>query len=160
LRRWRLERALAPVAPETGIVIAPTSPADIPALAEFDRRHTALERAAVLAHLLPRGPALVARRGDGKIVGSAFARTGRVATQLGPILADDPAIAAALASHQTRAAAGPFILDVPEGQGDFAALIRAHGGETPRGFMRMTRGAPGALAAWRPIFAIAGPELA
>lgn len=160
LRRWRLERALVAFGPGAGVVIAPTTPADMPALADFDRRHTALHRAAVLAHLLPRGPAFVARRGDGTIVGSAFARAGRVAMQLGPILAEDPAVAAALASHQTRAGAGPFILDVPEGQDDFAAVLRAQGGETPRGFMRMTRGAPGALAEWRPIFAIAGPELA
>ncbi|MBL8700725.1 MAG: GNAT family N-acetyltransferase [Alphaproteobacteria bacterium] len=160
LRRWRLERAIAAQPAPAGVGIAAANAADVPELARFDAAHTALERPAVLAHLLPRGPAFVARGRDGAIVGSAFARAGRVAMQLGPILATDPAVAASLAAAQTAASAGPWILDVPFDQAGFARLIEAHGGASPRGFMRMTRGEPGRLADARAIHAIAGPELA
>lgn len=161
LRRWRLERRIVTAEALDGdVAITPAANADIADLARFDTAHTALARENVLAHLRTRGPAFVARRGDGTIVGSAFARAGRLAMQLGPIVAAGPAIAAALVAAQAQAASPPFILDVPEGQRDFNVLLESHGGVSPRGFMRMTRGAPGALADWRPLFAIAGPELA
>ena len=50
----------------------------------------------------------------GKIVGFALGREGRVATSLGPVVADREAIALALISRAAAAAPGPFIIDVPE----------------------------------------------
>jgi hypothetical protein len=79
--------------------------------------------------------------------------------QVGPIVARDAATARALLAAATSAARGPFVLDVPEPQEEIAALLRDHGASSPRGFMRMTRGAPGALASPSGLFAISGPEL-
>ncbi|MFM8989984.1 MAG: GNAT family N-acetyltransferase, partial [Alphaproteobacteria bacterium] len=101
----------------------------------------------------------VARDGDGALAGYALSRNGRTGMQVGPVVARDAGVARSLLAAATAAARGPFVLDVPEAQPDLAALLRAHGAESPRGFTRMARGAPGALAVADQLFAISGPEL-
>ncbi len=159
LRRWRLGRAIAPD-PDSAISgIARVTAADLAAISAFDRRASGVDRAALLAHLATRGAACVARGAQGDVLGAAFSRDGRRATQIGPVVATDPGVARALLVALTRELTPPFILDVPHAQQEFSAVLAAHGGETPRGFMRMTRGDPGALAHAGSLFAIAGPEL-
>lgn len=159
LRRWRLGRSIAAEPGATVSGIARVTAADLSAIAAFDRQASAVERAALLAHLATRGAAVVARDAAGAVIGAAFSRDGRLATQLGPVVANSPEIARALLAALTRELAPPFLLDVPEAQGAFGAVLAAHGAETPRGFMRMIRGEPGALAHAGSLFAIAGPEL-
>jgi len=162
LRRWRLERAVpgdAGVGVGGGILLAPITPADLPEIAAFDAARGPFTRQALLAHLSLRGPALAARDRTGALRGFALSRDGRLATQIGPILAAAPEIALALLSAVTARVAPPYVLDLPEGQIGLAAALRAQGADSPRGFMRMVRGAPGRVAAWNDLYAIAGPEL-
>ncbi len=159
LRRWRLGRAIAAEPGGVGVSIMRVTAVDLAAIAAFDRQANGVERAPLLAHLATRGAACVARNAQGGVLGAAFSRDGRVATQLGPIVAADASIARSLLVGLTRELAPPFILDVPLAQAAFSAVLAAHGAESPRGFMRMTRGEPGALTQAGSLFAIAGPEL-
>ena len=94
-----------------------------------------MERPTILAHLAMRQPgrAWVAEDARRKIVGFALGREGRIATSLGPVVADNEAIALALIAKAASSAPGPFIIDVPDahragglarsaGRGDAARL--------------------------------------
>jgi GNAT superfamily N-acetyltransferase len=159
LRRWRLERPVSGPAAGAGPQVAAVSPADLAAVAAFDAARSGMSRPAILAHLATRGPGFVARDAGGALAGYVLSRNGRTAMQVGPLVARDAATARALLATATSAARAPFVLDVPEPQEEVAALLRDHGASSARGFMRMTRGAPGALASPAGLFAISGPEL-
>lgn len=159
LRRWRLERPVAAPAPRDQLRLAPVAPVDLPAIASFDAARSGVERPALLAHLATRGPGFVARDGDGGVAGYVLSRNGRTGMQVGPLVAADTHAAHLLLAAATAAARGPFVLDVPEARHDLADLLRAHDARSPRGFMRMVRGEPGALARPPGLFAISGPEL-
>jgi GNAT superfamily N-acetyltransferase len=159
LRRWRVVRAVAGIAPPPHVRIAPLVPEDLAMLETFDAAHCGVRRGGVLRHLVGRGAAIAARDAAGAMLGYALSRDGRTATQIGPVIASDPQVAAALLCAICAVVPPPYVVDVPEARQPFAALLEAHGGASPRGFMRMTRGEPGALAAIEGLHAIAGPEL-
>ena len=144
-----------------GISSRPASIADLPALALYDRPMSGMERPAVLAHLAGRQPglALVAETGSGKIAGFMLGREGRVATSIGPVVADSEAIALALIARATASTPGPFIMDVPDAHGAIRAWLQAQGAVAPRGYMRMTLGTAEGLDDPSHLFALAGPEL-
>lgn len=159
LRRWRLPRAIAAMPPPQGIQLQRMTATDLAEIGAFDAARSGLARGVLLAHLATRGPAFLARGADGEVAGYVMSRDGRNGAQLGPVMAQSSPIAAALLAAVTQIVPPPYVLDVPESQAAFAGLLAAHGGESPRGFMRMTRGEPGPLADATPLFAITGPEL-
>jgi hypothetical protein len=103
--------------------------------------------------------AWVAEDVAGKIVGFVLGREGRVATSLGPVVADSEAIALALLARAARAAPGPFIIDVPAAHHALRSWLEGQGATTPRGYMRMTLGEAKGLDDPTHVFALAGPEL-
>jgi Acetyltransferase (GNAT) domain len=151
----------APVAPPAGIVVRPIRPADLPRLALYDRPLTGMERPAVLEHLALRQPgrAWIAEDSAGKTVGFVLGREGRVATSLGPVVADNEAIALALIAKAASAGDGPFIIDVAKAHRQVRAWLEAQGAVSPRGYMRMTLGEAKGLDDPTHLFALAGPEL-
>jgi GNAT superfamily N-acetyltransferase len=160
--RWHLESAQQmPVGPPPGIVVRPIRPADLPRLALYDRPLTGMERLAILAHLAMRQPgrAWIAEDSAGKIMGFVLGREGRVATSLGPVVADNEAIALALIAKAASAGDGPFIIDVPQAHRHVRAWLEAQGAVSPRGYMRMTLGEAKGLDDPTHLFALAGPEL-
>jgi hypothetical protein len=120
-----------------------------------------MERPSILAHLALRQPgrAWIAEDAAGKVVGFALGREGRVATSLGPVIADREAIALALIAKSAAAAPGPFIIDVPVAHSTLKAWLETQGATTPRGYMRMTLGEAKGLDDPSHVFALAGPEL-
>ena len=120
-----------------------------------------MERPAILAHLALRQPgrAWIAEDAAGKISGFVLGREGRVATSLGPVVADSEAIALALIARAAASAPGPFIIDVPEAHRAVRAWLEAQGATSPRGYMRMTLGEAKGLDDPAHVFALAGPEL-
>jgi hypothetical protein len=136
-------------------------PADLSRLAAYDRPLTGMERPSILAHLALRQPgrAWIAEDRASKIAGFVLGREGRVATSLGPVVADDEAIALALVSQAAAAAPGPFIIDVPEGHRAIRDWLKGEGATSPRGYTRMTLGEAEGLDDPRHVFALAGPEL-
>jgi GNAT superfamily N-acetyltransferase len=162
ISRWHFDQAkdTAPP-PPAGVTVRRIVPADLPKLALYDRPLTGMERPAILAHLALRRPdrAWIAEDSAGKTVGFVLGREGRVATSLGPVVADSEAIALALIARSAAAAPGPFIIDVPQAHRAVQAWLEAQGATTPRGYMRMTLGEAKGLDDPAHLFALAGPEL-
>jgi GNAT superfamily N-acetyltransferase len=162
ISRWHFDQVKdTAVPPPDTVRLRPIGPADLPRLALYDRPLTGMERPAILAHLALRQPgrAWVAEDIGGKTVGFALGREGRVATSLGPVVADSEAIALALIAKAAASAPGPFIIDVPAAHRAVRAWLEAQGATTPRGYMRMTLGEAKGLDDPNHLFALAGPEL-
>jgi GNAT superfamily N-acetyltransferase len=161
ISRWHLDRVLEVKVPPPGITIRPLELADLPRLAIYDRPLTGMERPTILTHLAmrQRGLAAVAETPSGKIAGFVLGREGRVATSLGPVVADCEAIALALIARATASVSPPFIIDVPDAHRDIKAWLEAAGAVSPRGYMRMTLGDAKGLDDPSHVFALAGPEL-
>jgi len=106
-----------------------------------------------------RGRAWIAEDEAGKILGFVLGREGRVASSLGPVVADNEALALALIARAAASAPGPFIIDVPQAHRTVQAWLKAQGATTPRGYMRMTLGEAKGLGDPANLFALAGPEL-
>ena len=134
---------------------------DLPQLALYDRPLTGMERPAILAHLAARQPGLawIAENEAGKIAGFVLAREGRVATSIGPVVADDETIALSLIAKAVSATPGPFIMDIPQVHRKLQAWLEAQNAVSPRGYMRMTLGEAKGLDDPTHLFALAGPEL-
>lgn len=130
----------------------------LPGVAAFDASVYGADRSAILEHLLTQSPevAFVADTDGGK--GYVLARTGSIATQIGPVVSTTSATASALLDGALAATAGPVVIDVPEGASDFAATLEARGFAPRRPFERMYRGRS-RNEATNAIAAIAGPEL-
>ncbi len=160
LSRWRLDQPGRPMDPSPGVDIRPATAADIEAIVAFDRLHSGMNRAKLLAHLLGRAPrvALVATA-DGRVRGYVLGRDGRTTAQIGPLVAEDDATVLALLSRAAAASALPVMLDVPDRHAAIGAWLREAGGTTPRRFWRMVLGESTGLNDPRGLYAIAGPEL-
>src|SRR5712671_5837147 len=143
ISRWHFDRVTGPaVLPPAGVTLRPIGPGDLSRLALYDRPLTGMERPAILAHLALRQPgrAWIAEDQAGKILGFVLGREGRVASSLGPVVADNEAIALALIAKAVASAPGPFIIDVPRAHRTVQAWLKAQGATTPRGYRRMTLG--------------------
>ena len=162
IARWHFDGVKGEaVALPGGVTIRPITPADLPRLAVYDRPLTGMERPSILMHLALRQPgrAWLAEDVGGKIVGFVLGREGRVATSLGPVVADREAIALSLISRAAAAAPGPFIIDVPDAHRAVRTWLEEQGATSPRGYMRMTLGTAKRLDDPSHVFALAGPEL-
>jgi GNAT superfamily N-acetyltransferase len=162
ISRWHFDHVKdGAVRPPAGIKLRPVGRADLPRLALYDRPLTGMERPAILVHLALRQPdrAWIAEDGAGKIAGFVLGREGRMATSLGPVVADGETTALALIARAAASAPGPFIIDVPEVHRAVGAWLEAQGATTPRGYMRMTLGDAKGLDDPTHLFALAGPEL-
>jgi GNAT superfamily N-acetyltransferase len=161
ISRLRIETPAPAASTPAGCTIRPLVAADLPALAAFDAPRSGMRRSHVLAYLFREAPerALIAEAGGG-IVGFVLGRPGRIAFQVGPVVADDEAIAMALVSAALTHLDGPAMIDVPDAHADLRAWLDRHGAVRERGFTRMTLGAPPpGLTNPRAVFALAGPEL-
>ena len=160
ISRLRLEGPVRAERPPAGCKIRSLAAADLSAVAAFDAPRSAMRRRHVLAYLVEQAPeqAFVAEAG-GRIAGYALARPGRIAFQIGPVVADEEPVAVTLASAALASVNGPAILDVPDAQSGLRAYLDNTGAARQRGFMRMTLGEPPGLSDLSRIFALAGPEL-
>jgi GNAT superfamily N-acetyltransferase len=155
-RRWRLEAS-------GGMVqgVRPLRPADWPELLALDETANGIPRERLLRALATRLPeaARVAVAG-GRIEGFALGREGRLAPQIGPVVARDGRsaqrlIAAALAALP---AGQSVVIDLADTQTELAAWLAGRGVTPQRPFTRMAVGAeplPGNAAL---IVAPIGPE--
>lgn len=162
ISRWHFATtARAEVSPPAGVSLRKITPADLPRLATYDRPLTGMERPSILVHLALRQPgrAWLAEDRAGKIVGFVLGREGRVATSLGPVVADGEPIALSLISAAAGEEPGSFIMDVPTAHEAVREWLQAQGGSSPRGYMRMTLGDAKGLDDPSHVFALAGPEL-
>lgn len=136
-----------------------TSGVELAEILAFDRPAVGIDRAAVLRELAERTPALaIGCRRQGRLAGYALGRFGRVACEIGPVVAEDDATALALLRAACfRAEGRPVIADVFEKRAGFLRSLVGAGWTEQRPYTRMAIGAlpPGAP---EKVFAIAGPE--
>ncbi|MCF3630644.1 GNAT family N-acetyltransferase [Thalassospiraceae bacterium LMO-SO8] len=112
----------------SGVLITPLDGA-APDLADYDRKMFPAPRAAFLESWIstPGHLARAARAGDGGLLGYGVIRPCHTGFKIGPLFADDPAIARALARDLIAAAdlgGQDVFLDVPEPNGDAGDLAR------------------------------------
>jgi len=137
----------------------PAGLADVDALAALDRDAGGLERRFLLADFLARPDTRAWRSRDGR--GFMISRAGRRATQVGPLVAAEPAQAAALLDTAIAAAAPsgrPIFLDLPRAHRFLAERLERQGFARQRSFVRMSLGASEAPRLGTGMFVLAGPE--
>jgi hypothetical protein len=78
---------------------------------------------------------------------------------VGPLVANNPDVAIALARTALGGIDGPVYLDAPDAQSDFLDWLAAAGFVQQRPFFRMYKRRAKGFDAPARIFAIAGPEL-
>lgn len=165
--RWRREAAMpAPVLPlPAGLRLRPWQDADAAAVAAFDRPVFGADRMALLRRLARRRPssAWLAEDEASRLRGFVFARDGREADQIGPLVADDPAVGLALLDAALAALPGAVYVDLCDRHPNLLPRLQALGFEFQRPFTRMVLGPPGRAmpAPGDParLMLVAGPEL-
>jgi GNAT superfamily N-acetyltransferase len=128
--------------------------ADPQALATLDAQALGAPRHALLADFLARPDTACVRSGEG----FAIVRRGRIAHQIGPLLALHEAGAAELMTRAVQGLAGLVFIDVPDERAVLARQLRDAGFTPQRSFMRMELGEQPLRGQTHFIHAIAGPE--
>jgi GNAT superfamily N-acetyltransferase len=147
-------------APPAGIRVEPIGDRIHDELCRYDAAAFGADRSGVLARLRGRVPAadLVALGDDG-ICGFLLGRDGQSATQLGPLVAENAAIAQALLARGLAATDGPVYIDLADAKSPVRAWLNELGFAAQRPLIRMLhRRSTGFEDAAR-TFAVAGPEL-
>jgi GNAT superfamily N-acetyltransferase len=141
------------------VTIRPITDADWTALCAYDAAAFGAERNAVLAGLRGRLPAaeLIAER-DGRIAGLLLGRDGRIAAQIGPLIAEDDAIARALLARALDRLEGPLFLDLADAKTDVCQFLEARGFSAVRPLTRMLYGRSQRFDDAARTFAVVGPE--
>jgi GNAT superfamily N-acetyltransferase len=147
LRRLRLEK------PADDGSSRASSNCSLDELIARDRTAMGFDRTALLTEFADRPGSRTLTDGHAM----ALARDGRTARQIGPLFADTPPAALALADAIVRSGAGPWLIDVVHSQDEFLKGLTGAGWSIERPFQRMRFGRAGTQGAELP-FAVAGPE--
>ncbi|HJT05619.1 MAG TPA: GNAT family N-acetyltransferase [Stellaceae bacterium] len=164
---WSLRRLVLRQPPRAGseataegVLVRPLKADDWPAVIAYDGAAFGAERGALLRRLAERLPpaALIAECG-GKFMGLLLGRDGRVMSQLGPLVAENDAVAGALLRRAILAVGAPLAIDVADRHWRLGEWLRALGFTSERPLTRMIWGQGAAFDDAARLFAIAGPEL-
>lgn len=159
-RRWRVPRR-APLPRRASAVVRRIRAEDRASILALDHAVFGAPRGFVLEDLARRCPAAAAVAVAGeRLVGFVLARPGRIAPQVGPLVAEDETIALALLATALDGLDGAeaVVVDVPDHQHAFLEHLGQAGGEPLRAFLRMSDGAEPPEPAAPALFALAGPE--
>lgn len=161
ISRWRLERRPDPAPLPASLSLLPLTAERLAGLLDWDDKASGLQRGPILRHLQSRQPGLafLAKR-NGKPAGFVLGREGRLATQIGPLVAVDDEAALALLQAAILASDSPHFIDVPDSRMHMRAWLESQGAAAPRYFIRMLRGAAPRIESAGKVYAIGGPELA
>jgi GNAT superfamily N-acetyltransferase len=141
-----------------GVTIQTITDAVWPALCRYDAQTFGADRSKLLNRLRGRSPAELVALRDGSITGFLLGRDGRVASQLGPLIADNDTTAQALLVRGLGAVDGPLYIDVPDAKTAFLGLLAAHGFTPERPFTRMLHGRSTGFEDAARTYALVGPE--
>jgi GNAT superfamily N-acetyltransferase len=157
-RRERPSAALTLVEP-TDVTIRAIADQDWPALYAYDATVFGADRSAVLAGLRGRlSPAELVAERAGCIVGFALGRDGALAAQVGPLIAEDETIAAALLARALDGLEGPLFVDLADSKQELRSFLEARGFASVRPFTRMLYGSSARFDDAARTFAVIGPE--
>jgi GNAT superfamily N-acetyltransferase len=133
---------------------------DIEGVVGYDAARCGADRGHIIRHLCARlpGSAFLALRGE-RIVGYALARDGRICSQVGPVVAEDEAVATALTAASLASLSGPICADMVDSHTPLLEGLAAAGFVPQFPFIRMIHERSEPFDDPAHIFAIAGPEL-
>jgi GNAT superfamily N-acetyltransferase len=156
-RERRSTTEAAPTPPD--VTVRPITDADWPALCAYDGISFGAERPAVLAGLRGRLRAaeLVAERA-GRIVGFLLGRDGRIAAQVGPLVAEDDGIACALLARSLDEIEGPVFVDLADAKTELGGFLEDRGFAAVRPLTRMLYGRSQRFDDAVRTYAVIGPE--
>jgi GNAT superfamily N-acetyltransferase len=157
LARWT---GHGPVAEQGACSVREIEARDWPQILALDLRCFGGGRARLLRDLAARQPktALVIPR-EGAVRGFALGREGRVAGQIGPIVAEDESAACALLAAALARHEGEVFVDVPDRWRGMRGMLTERGFRIQRPYTRMRLGAGSGWGDPALMFAVAGPEL-
>jgi GNAT superfamily N-acetyltransferase len=139
--------------------VRPLAEADAAALIALDRDAFGEDRKALLLAWQRRMPhAALVMPGAAGPAGYVLAREGRVATQIGPLVARDAAAAEALLRDCLSKLDGPVFIDVPDRHAGLTECLASLGFSKQRAFTRMLLGRSEPLDRPEYVFALTGPE--
>jgi GNAT superfamily N-acetyltransferase len=153
LTRWQGQGGADAAAPAG---IRAMQAGDLAAAIAIDAAAFGARRDFLLRSFFDRAPQLAFISTDG--ASFALARTGRIATQIGPIVAADEAAGAALLTAALGAANGPVFLDVADRWQTLGVLLKQRGFTVQRPFLRMALGRAVPFGDAARTFVVAGPE--
>jgi len=153
LTRWQGQGDAGMALP---VGVRPMQADDLASVIKIDAAAFGAPRAFLLQSFFARAPELAFITKDGS--GFALARPGRIATQIGPIIAVDEDAATALLSAALGATSGPVFLDAADRWLKLGALLRECGFTVQRPFLRMALGRSAPFGDVARTFVVAGPE--
>ena len=160
----RLARPAAPTSatldpPAEGVHVSEIADADWPGLVSYDTAAFGADRGRLLARLRGRLPSadLAAHR-DGRLAGFLLGRDGRIASHLGPLIADDAKTARALLTRALAKIDGAMFIDLANSKTETRAWLEARGFAAQRPLTRMVHGRRAAFDDGTRTFAVVGPE--
>jgi len=151
----RVQGAVGDIAPE----LRAAGLRDLDAVAALDHRAFGTERRAVIARLIERAPQLAVVGWTPGSAGFLLGRFGHTATQLGPVVASEPAVALSMIDYAVARAPGPFVLDLVDLRPGLRAALEGRGFAPLRTFSRMVYRRAEPFGDPNFSIAIAGPEL-
>jgi ribosomal protein S18 acetylase RimI-like enzyme len=151
----RVQGAVGDIAPE----LRAAGLRDLDAVAALDHRAFGTERRAVIARLIERAPQLAVVGWTPGSAGFLLGRFGHTATQLGPVVASEPAVALSMIDYAVARAPGPFVLDLVDLRPGLRAALEGRGFTPQRTFSRMVYRRAEPFGDPNFAIAIAGPEL-
>jgi GNAT superfamily N-acetyltransferase len=142
-----------------GISIRPIADQDWPALCAHDAAAFGAERGRVLNGLRGRLPSaeLIAERG-GRIAGFLLGRDGRLATHLGPLIAEDDTIAQALLARALPMLDTAVFIDLADAKAQLRNWLEGCGFAAVRPFTRMIYRSSQRYDDAQHTYAVIGPE--
>ncbi|MFL6797069.1 MAG: GNAT family N-acetyltransferase [Xanthobacteraceae bacterium] len=152
-------QAQAGVSAGAGVSIRSITDADWEDICAYDAAAFGADRSGVLGGLRGRLRAaeLIAER-EGRIAGFLVGRDGRVAAHIGPLIAEEDAIACALAERAVAALPRSVIIDVADAKTALRDVLTSRGFTSVRPFTRMLHGTSRRLDDAERTFAVIGPE--
>jgi GNAT superfamily N-acetyltransferase len=154
------DRAEVPPAAAGASPAEPLAARDLDAVLGLDREVFGADRAAVLRWLFARAPAAAwCVRDGGAVTGYCFGRSGILAEQVGPVVAQSvPAARALVAAAAARATGDRMFVDADAERADWLSALAGLGFREQRPLVRMYRGATQAPGRPDLQLAILGPE--
>jgi len=145
-----------------GLTLSALSADDLAEAARLDAQVLGVDRRAMLEDWQARLPLAAWKLTDesGAMRGFVAGREGRVASQIGPLVADSREAATCLVAQALKHVAGPIMIDVPEAEPAWVATLGSVGFAPQRGFLRMGRDEAALPTDWKRLFAISGPDFA
>lgn len=166
LETWGYQRLAAPsihvaasTPPASDTIVRPVGDADWSAFCAYDAAAFGADRSALLQCLRGRLPAaeLIAVR-HGRIAGALLGRQGRSASQIGPLVAEDDAIAQALLTQALATVKGPVYLDLADAKANIREWLQRSGFVPQRPLARMLLHRATGFDDPSRTFAVVGPE--